>query len=213
MTNKDKKEFTINYNGEPLKLGEVMVPFEYTEGDAENCINLECIKTVKQGGRYFRVIYKAVPEEWAKDAISALNLIQNEELGHYAVPNSVSMDELQEEYEWNGDKHPVQNSPVEDVVEALETFVELMQSLIEKSAKIGYAVLLIHTGIKGEEFYERMKLSHDPANLVQQQAENILHDGLANLDVDSIRCYKSSHEDEYRQKAYKLLNQIIKMYH
>lgn len=209
---KEAKKFTVNYNGEEIKPGEVMVPFEYTAGDAENCTNPDCVKTVKQGGRYFKVIYKAVPEEWAKDATSALNLVQNEELGHYAVPNSVSMDELQDEYEWNGDKNPAQNSPVEDVVEALETFVELVQTLIEKSAKIGYAVLLMHTGIKGEEFYERMKLSHNPANLVQQQAESILHDGLANLNVDSIRCYRSKYDDQYRQEAYKLLDQIIKMY-
>ncbi len=100
MTKKVKKGFTANYNGEAIRPDEVMVPFEYTDGDAENCTNTNCIKTVKMGGRNFKVIYKAVPQEWEKDAKSAFNLIQNEMLGHYAVPNSVSMDAVRDEYEW-----------------------------------------------------------------------------------------------------------------
>lgn len=75
------KGFTANYNGEAIKPNEVMVPFEYTDGDAANCTNTECIKTVKMGGRNFKVIYKAVPQEWEKVAKSAFNLVQNEALG------------------------------------------------------------------------------------------------------------------------------------
>lgn len=215
MTNTGKKGFTVNYNGEAIKPGEVMIPFPYADGDAENCINPECVKTVKQGGRCFKVIYKAVPEKWAKVGTSALNLIQNEALGHYDVPNSVSMDAMRDEFELELDKAPSAEAVVlekENLDETLNTFVELMQRVIEKSAKIGYAVLLMHTGIKGEEFYGRMKLSHNPANLVQRQAEGILRGGLTHFDVNSIRCYKSQHEEEYRKEAYKLLNQIVQMY-
>lgn len=212
---KTVKGFTRNYNGEAIKPGEVMIPFEYTELDAENCTNAECIKTVKQAGRNFKVIYKAIPEEWAKKGKSALNLIQNEALGHYDIPNSVSMDAMRDEFELELDKALSAEAVAlekEDLDETLNTFVELVQVLIEKSAKIGYAVLLMHTGIKGEEFYGRMKLSHNPANLVQRQAEGILRNGLGNLDVNSIRCYKSQHEEEYRKEAYKLLDEIVKMY-
>lgn len=88
---REKSEFKKNFNGEDIKPGEVMIPFEYTELDDENCTNRECIKTLTVGGRNFKVIYKAVPEEWAKRGTSALTLVQNEELGHYDVPNSVSM--------------------------------------------------------------------------------------------------------------------------
>lgn len=66
----------------------------------------------------------------------------------------------------------------EDTKETLNTFVELMQMLIEKSAKIRYAVLLMHIGVKGEEFYGKMKLSRNPANLLQQQAQSILVEDL-----------------------------------
>lgn len=215
MANRVKKGFTANFNGEAIKPDEVMIPFEYTDGDAENCTNPDCIKTVKQGGRKFKVIYKAVPQEWEKVGKSAFNLVQNEALGHYDVPNSVSMDGLMDEYEFE-----VRSTPsAEDVVmadeamkETLNTFVELMKTLIEKSAKIGYAVLLMHTGVKGEEFYGKMKLSRNPANLVQQQAERILCGGLANISISDLKGYKNQFEEEYRTEAYKLLEEIMKMY-
>lgn len=209
------KGFAANYNGEAIRPDEVMVPFEYTDGDAENCLNPECIKTVKQAGRKFKVIYKAVPQEWEKVGKSAFNLVQNEVLGHYDVPNSVSMNALKDDYELELGRTPSAEDAVmadEDMKETLNTFVELMKTLIEKSAKIGYAVLLMHTGVKGEEFYGKMKLSRNPANLVQQQAESILRGGLAHLDVSGLKGYKNRYEEEYRAEAYKLLDEIVKMY-
>lgn len=207
--------FTANYNGEAIRPDEVMVPFEYTNGDAENCTNAECIRTVKMGGRNFKVIYKAVPQAWEKEAKSAFNLVQNETLGHYDVPNSVSMDGLKDEYELELGSTPSAEETYmadEDMKETLNTFVELIHTLIEKSAKFGYAVLLMHTGVKGEEFYSKMKLSRNPANLVQQQAQSILRGGLANVNVSDLKGYKNQYEEEYRAEAYKLLDKIIKMY-
>lgn len=215
MANRVKNGFKANYNGEAIRPDEVMVPFEYTDGDAENITNPDCIKTVKQAGRTFKVVYKAVPCEWEKAAKSAFNLVQNEQLGHYDIPNSVSMDGVKDEYELElGSTSSVEDAFMaeEDLNETLKTFVELMKTLIEKSAKIGYAVLLMHTGVKGEEFYGKMKLSRNPANLVQQQAESILRGGLAHLDVSDLKGYKNRYEDEYRVEAYKLLEEIMKMY-
>lgn len=215
MTKRVKTGFTANYNGEAIRPDEVMVHFEYTDGDAANCRNTECIKTVKMGGRNFKVIYKAVPQEWEKDAKSAFNLVQNEALGHYDIPNSVSMDGLMDEYELELGRTPSVEDTVmeeEDMKETLNTFVELVHTLIEKSAKIGYAVLLMHTGVKGEEFYGKMKLSRNPANLLQQQAQSILRGGLANIDINDLKGYKNQYEEEYRAEAYKLLDEIVKMY-
>ena len=56
MAKKVVKAFTKNYNGEALKAGEKMIAFEYTELDAENCTNTECIKTIRKAGRSFKVI-------------------------------------------------------------------------------------------------------------------------------------------------------------
>ena len=209
-----KEEFKKNFNGEDIKPGEVMIPFEYTELDDKNCTNRECIKTLTVGGRNFKVIYKAVPEEWAKTGTSALTLVQNEELGH-DVPNSVSMNAMEDEYGMAmGTSRSVEEEYMEraELDEALNTFVELVESLIDKSPKIGYAVLLLHTGIKGEEFYSKMRLSMNPANRVRQEAERILSDGLANFNVGSLTCYKNQYNDVYREEALQLLDKIVKMY-
>lgn len=210
-----KKEFTANYNGEAIRPGEVMIPFEYTELDAEICSNPECVKTLTVGGKLFKVIYKAVPEQWAKVGASALTLVQNEELGHYSSSNAVSMDEMMDEYELALGETPSAEEEViqeDEFCQALDTFISLMHTLIEKSGKLAYAVLLTHVGIKGEEFYCRMKLTRDPAHRVQRQAAVILRNGISNLDITTIKGYKNKHEEEYKAEAYKLLDQIVAMY-
>ena len=207
--------FTRNFNGEAIKPNEVMVPFEYTELEAEKVVNPECIRTIETAGQYFKVIYKAVPQEWAKRAKSAFNLVQNEALGHYSISNSVSMDMLEDEYGMALASAPSAEDLLmeqEDTNETVATFVELVSSVIEKSPKIGYAVLLLHTGVKGEEFYGKMRLTHGPANRVRQEAESILKDGLADFDVNSITGYKNQFNDVYKEEAYALLNAIVEMF-
>lgn len=209
-----KKVFNCNYNGEAIKAGEVMIPFEYTELDALYCTNPECIKTIHKAGRKFKVIYKAVPEAYAKIGTSAFNLYQNESLGHYDIPNSVSMDGVQDEFELNLDVAPsVEDTFMEkeEKNEALELFKSLVNTLVAKSPRLAYAVLLTHVGIKGEEFYTKMQLTHDPANRIRKQADVILREGLANLDIGGLRCYKSKNDEYYREEAYKLLDMIIEM--
>ncbi len=208
------KDFTANYNGDPIKPGEVMVPFPYSKLDAENCVNKECIDSLPMGGRNFPVIYKAVPKSWEKVARSALNLVENEELGHYDIPNSVSMDKLSDEFDMEigaspsaedealGDDEP-------DLDSSVSIFADLIKSLISKSPKIGYAVLLFHSKIKGEEFYKRMRLARTPANRIRQQAELIWDSGLQEFDINSLKCYKSPHDDAYRKEALELLDHII----
>lgn len=212
MTKRVKKGFTANYNGEAIKPGEVMVPFEYTVDDADNIMNPDCIKTVKQAGRKFKVVYKAVPSEWEKDAKAALNLIQNEELGHYAIPNSISMDGARDEYELEFGKAP----SVEEIVEQQESlaenirfFKEKMCLLIEKAPKIGYAVLLTFSGSKGADFAERLRLGHDSANKVRQVADKLLVDGLIHMDINAIACKKNNYTELYRAEALALLEEII----
>ena len=151
----------------------------------------------------------------AKRAKSAFNLVQNEALGHYSISNSVSMDMLEDEYGMALASAPSAEDLLmeqEDTNETVATFVELVSSVIEKSPKIGYAVLLLHTGVKGEEFYGKMRLTHGPANRVRQEAESILKDGLANFDVNSITGYKNQFNDVYKEEAYALLNAIVEMF-
>ena len=54
-----------------------------------------------------------------------------------------------------------------------------------------------------------MRLTHDPANRIRQQAESILKGGLMSFDIGGLKCYKSSHDENYRKEALELLNHII----
>ncbi len=189
-----------------------MVPFEYTELDAENCINAECIKTIRVAGRSFKVIYKAVEEKWAPRAKSQFNLVQNELLGHYDVPNSVSMDGMRDEYEMEvGQESSVEELVVtEDAMdENIQFFREKLLLLIEKAPKIGYAVLLIFDGSKGTDFSKKLRLKHDGANKVRKVADKLLVDGLVNMDIDTVSCKKSQHTETYRKEALELLENIV----
>ena len=209
---KQVKKFTKNYNGQEIKTGEVMVPFEFTELDAENCINPECIKTVSVGPHKAKVIYKAVGEKWEKKAKSALNLVTNEKAGKYDFPNSFSMDGARDDYELECATTPsIEEIMIqrEEFNENVRWYVDEMQELIGHCPKMGYAVLLVQSQVKGEAFYDKMLLSRGAANRIRQQAEEILFEGLKHLDITAIKCYKSPHDDVYREEAMKLLAAIV----
>ncbi len=125
------KSFTRNYNGEPIKTNEVMVPFEYTELDAKAVTNPECISSITVGKKRFRVIYKAVDQAWEKDARAAFNLYQNEEFGYYAVPNSVSRDAMEDEYELDLVSVP----SAEDIIMAVESAKETINTFVDLVSK------------------------------------------------------------------------------
>lgn len=211
-----KKVITHNYNGEALKPGEVLVPIMYDAAFVkENCTNPECIKSIHKGGRCFKVMYMAVPEELAQLKLSSFNLELNELLGHYFVPNSVSMDQVSDEYDLDLGSVP---SPEDEMMaretkqETGELFSDLIHHLIDRSPKHGLAALLLLNGSKGVKFQEEMHLGHDAANTVRKQAEGYLKAGLANINMDEIQFKKSKHTDYYRKEAYRLLDVLMAMY-
>lgn len=207
---------THNYNGEPLKPCEVLVPIMYDEAFAKaNCTNPECIKTLKKGGKYFKVMYMAVPKELAPLKLSSFNLEMNEQLGHYAVPNSVSIDQLADDY----DLDPATVLSPEDMMieqenkaETAAMFSDLVHHLIDRSPKHGLAALLLLNDVKGAEFHEKMHLGHDAANTVRKQSADLLKAGLANINLDELHAKRSKHSDYYREEAYRLLDALLKLY-
>ena len=215
MSNRVNK-ITRNYNGEPLKPGEVLVPTMYNAAFAKsNCTNPECIKTITVAGRNFKVLYMAVPESVVKAARSSFNLAVNEQLGHYAVPNSVSLNQMSDDYDLDLGSVP---SPEDEMIaretkqETGELFSDLIHHLIDRSPKHGLAALLLLNGSKGAKFQEEMHLGHDAANTVRTQAEGDLKAGLANINMDEIQVKRSKHTDYYREEAYRLLDALLKLY-
>lgn len=215
MTKRVNK-ITRNYNNEPLKPGEVLVPTMYDAAFAKaNCTNPDCIKTITVAGRNFKVLYTAVPEAIAKAARSSFNLALNEQLGHYTVPNSVSIDQLADDY----DLDPATVLSPEDMMieqenkaETAAMFSNLVHHLIDHSPKHGLAALLLLNDVKGAEFHEKMHLGHDAANTVRKQSADLLKAGLANINLDELHAKRSKHSDYYREEAYRLLDALLKLY-
>lgn len=210
------KIITKNYNSETVKPGEVLVPLMFDEDFAKaNCVNPECIKTITVAGRQFKVFYVAVPEESAKAIRSSFNLAVNELLGHYNVPNSVSLDQMSDNYEHEPVTAP---SPEEKMVEqeekqeTIRMFADLIHNLIDQSPKHGFATLLLLSGSKGADFHKKMHLGHDAANTVRQQAKEFLEVGLANIDMSEVHSKKSKRTEYYREEANRLLDTLLKLY-
>lgn len=207
---------THNYNGEPLKPGEVLVPTMYDATFAKvNCTNPDCIKTITVAGRNFKVLYMAVPESVAKAARSSFNLALNEQLGHYAVPNSVSIDQLADDYDFDLATVPSPEDMMieqENKAETAAMFTDLVHHLIDRSPKHGLAALLLLNDVKGAEFHEKMHLGHDAANTVRKQSADLLKAGLANIDMDELHIKQSKRNEYYRTEAYCLLDALLKLY-
>lgn len=206
----------FNYNGEPLKDGEVLVAHEYDPLFAEaNVTNPECIRTIRKAGRNFKVLYKAIPEEWAPAAKSQFNLVQNEQLGHYDIPNSTSMDAVENDYDLSLASAPSAEEQVigkEVADEAAAGFKERMKRIIKQSPKHGFAMLLVCQQVNGTEFAERIRLKRNQANEVLREAKELLYKILKHIEVGDIKAYRSKNTDYYREEAEKLLELILSIY-
>lgn len=211
---KNQKTITRNYDGRELKPAEVLVPIMYDEGYAKAyCKNPECIKTLRKGGQKFKVMYIAVPEECAAAARSSFNLSMNEELGHYAVPNSISRDQMTDEFDLEFGTSPSPEDLMierEEQAETADLIADTMHQLIEHSPKHGLAALLLISGIKGADFSDRMHLGHDAANTVRRQAQEMMDQGLANIDLDELHAKRSKHTEYYIEEANRLLDSLLK---
>ncbi|WP_147355208.1 hypothetical protein [Clostridium sp. OM02-18AC] len=215
MTNR-VNSITRNYNNEPLKPGEVLVPTMYDAAFAKaHCTNPDCIKIITIAGRNFKVLYMAVPESVAKAARSSFNLALNEQLGHYAVPSSVSIDQLADDYDFDLATVPSPEDMMieqENKAETATLFANLVHHLIDRSPKHGLAALLLLNDVKGAEFHEKMHLGHDAANTVRKQSADLLKAGLANVDMDKLHIKQSKHNEYYRTETYRLLDALLKLY-
>lgn len=212
---KKMAKITADYDGKPIPEGHVLVPFEYNPLEVEdNEAAMANVRTILKAGRYFTVIYKAVPVEYAALAKSQFNLVQNEELGHYIPQNTVSMDEALKEYDLQFATVPSVEEAMleaEQKAETINGFFETVEKLIERSPQLGLALILDILGKKGEEFAYEMGITHNKANEYHNKAHELLINGWKNIDFDALRTRRSPRHDEYLEKAYKLLDTLIEM--
>lgn len=207
----EAKKQLLNYNGEPLKEGEVLVPMIKDDLFIKECVtNPDSITRISRNGKSFRAVLVAVPAEYAAVVTSDNNLEVNEELGHYTKKNSVSLNELMDEYEFEiGVESELDKKLAEQ--DAMDMFREYVAPLLAKSPKHAYAYLLRLTGVQGKEFETLMQLGHDAANTVRKEVDNIVSMGIKAYDVDALKANKSRNAEYYLQAAYELLDQLINL--
>ena len=218
MVKKIKKQATLanqaptklNYNGQPLKPNEVLVPVH--EDDLfikENVKNPDSIITMTVAGRSFRAVLKAVDKKYEATARAQFNYWQNEELGHYGrCMKDESIEDRQER-----ELPEYGSSPsAADIADEFLLLNDLMNHLIEKAPQLAYAALLKMYGTEREEFEQKMRLQHNGANKALNKAHDIIvsmfKDGIENV---SINVNKTKNDDYYRSEAQALLDVIIKL--
>jgi len=212
VTGKNVKKREKNYNGQPLKDGEVLVAMNLGDTFTEvNVTNAENKVTVGIIGHRKKATLAAVPKEWEKAAKSQLNLETNEELGHYDTPNSVSMDAVGDKYGMAFGEAPSAEEEYH-MKESVKNRFDRLREIIKKKPKIGYACLLTMNDIKGAEFYKKMKLERTAADRYRGIAKKALEDGILKFDVESVRCYRSDLDAEYKEEALKLLDMLVELY-
>lgn len=208
-------KITTDYNGQPIPEGYVLVPMEYNPLFFDGNENAQAnVRELLKAGRIFKVIYVAVPEEFAAISKSQFNFVQNEQLGHYDIPNSLSMDRLSDDFEL---EHATTKSAEEELIDSEEkaekvaAFVAALEHLIEHSPQLGLAAILDLLGKKGEEFASEMGVTHNKANEYHNTVSSLINQGLTNVDIEAIRTRRSPRHEEYLAKAYKLLDELLSM--
>ena len=208
-TNSSTKKVLRNYNGEPLKPGEKLVPI--IQDDlfiAENVTNPDSITYVGFNGKLIKAVLTAIPEESTREAFSQRNYSINETMNKYWSKDCISLDEAKDEYDLDLGSSP---STEDECLppDAYYLLQDLIKPLLGKSPKHALAFLLKATGVDGKEFADKMKLGHDAANTVRKEAERILEEGIANYDVDNLKANKSKNEAYYLEAAYDILDRLM----
>ena len=214
-----KHTITANYNGDALKPGQVLIPVEYNELFVNtNCTNKDSIKTIYTGGRSFKVMYMAVDSKWEKVAKAQFNSIQHEQLGHYSISNSISLDALEKEYELILSNSPAADTNIlekEYSTEIKKRVRAKIESLIQISPKHGYALILMGLGVKSNEFAQKLYLQPSAAYRIRQQVQNLAKDHIYDFNelcLTNCSFYSSSKNQYYIEEAYKALELLLDMY-
>ena len=134
--------------------------------------------------------------------------------------SSVSIEGLMDKYEYcpiKGDSSPESKYiAAETYREAKKKAFDALRRMVEISPKHGLAMLLMAQGISGQEFAERLKLSHDAANRVRQQILSLAPDKISameQIDMSGFKANRSKHDEYYLSEAKALLDKVMELYY
>ena len=200
----------LNYNGEPLKANEVLVP-AYVDDlfIASNVTNPDSIITINLAGRSFRAVLMAVERKDEPIARAQFNYWQNDILGHYGHRmEEESIDDRAER-----DLPEYGSSPSAAVyAEEMLLLIDMMNVLINKAPQIAYSALLKMYGVdEMDEYQDKMKLKNNGSYKVLRLTKTIITNMLTN-GINNVPVSRTTKKDNYyRAKAKTLLKLVLKL--
>lgn len=200
----------LNYNGEPLKENEVLVPMNVDDLFIEtNVTNPNSIITLSVGGQSFKAVLIAVDRTYASIAKAQYNSWQNDILGHIGHRMKEDSIEDRQEHEL---PEPGLTASAESIALELTLLVELVTYLIKHAPQLAYATLLVQYGAEPKEFETLLRLNNNRAHIVRKNAETVVKDmlkyGYENVDL---KVNKTQNDSYYRQKSQELLDLILEL--
>jgi len=200
----------LNYNGEPLKPWETLVPVAKDDlFIRENVTNPNSIINLPVAGQNFHAVLMAVHKKDEALARAQYNHWQNDHLGHYGH----RMDEESIEDRRDRGLPEYGSSPsAESISEESLLLQALMDRLIKEAPQLAYAALLNLYGTSHDEFEEKMQLKSHRAYEIINRAHDLiaamLKDGIENV---TIKVSRTKRDPYYRKEAQALLEVIIKL--
>ena len=207
----------LNYNGEALRPGEVLVRSPYEARlDRDSVTNRASLVTVSLAGRRVPAVLRAVPAEFAPVARAQFNSWQRDFL---PKQEKLSLDHVLEAHGLDLTDAPAADDGSEEacaLTEARQRLRETAAALLERSPRHCLALLLMGLGYKGAAFAGRMRLKHDAASRVRRQILALAPDrisSLAELDLEGLHVNRTGDTDYYRAEAEKALEELLRLYY
>jgi len=197
-----------NYNGEPLKEGEILIHYFKNEADAENLTNPDSIRHRRIGSSNVTSVltaFKAGTE--AGLARKQFNSYINDLNGHFHSEKTVSSDALMEDYEL--EKGSADNDPAV-FIELQQTGLEIINKLSEEAPQLMAAVIFHRAGIVGKDFEAAMKVSHDRAATINKTLSDLLprmiHEG---CEAVELKTRATAHDAYYKKIILEHMGEVL----
>ncbi|MCR5488358.1 MAG: hypothetical protein K6F35_12675 [Lachnospiraceae bacterium] len=169
---KKKVEQLLNYNGEPVPEGYVMVPTVPDDLDIKcNVRNKKCVISLPIPGTAMstRAVLRAVPESQAAIYRKQYNSWQNDQLRHFPQAHTVSSDAAKDAY---GIERSTDITP-ESIAVGKDNALKAAQRLIDEAPSLATGMYFKLTGLSGKDFMEAMHVEKSRSAKIQENLKDI----------------------------------------